>query len=66
MKLAREQIGVEMERKQKAEQERDELDHQLVLVRELLYTDSSVHPTLSDEQHKKLDFLNQVMLQNIV
>jgi len=59
LKLAREQIGVEMERKQKAEQERDELDHQLVLVRELLYTDSSVHPTLSDEQHKKLDFLNQ-------
>lgn len=59
LKHARRQVDLEIKQRQKAEQERDELDQQIMLVRDLLFTDVSGSPVpLNEEQQKKLDFLN--------
>nr|CAB3265399.1 rac GTPase-activating protein 1-like [Phallusia mammillata] len=64
LKHARRQIEVEMQGRQKAELDRDDLDHQIMLVRELLLSDSSSTATLSEEQQRKLDFLNASRFQS--
>lgn len=58
LKHARRQIEVEIQHRHQVEQERDELAQQMALVRELLLSDSSQSPNLTEEQQKKLDFLN--------
>ena len=58
LKHARRQIEVEIQTRHHVEQERDELAQQMALVRELLLSDSSPSPNLTEEQQKKLDFLN--------
>nr|XP_009861247.1 rac GTPase-activating protein 1-like [Ciona intestinalis] len=64
LKHARRQIEVELQGRQKAEQDRDELDQQIMLVRELLLSDGSSTATLSEEQQRKLDFLNASRYQS--
>jgi len=55
LKLARQQIVVEMNARQKVEQERDDLEQQYAVIRELLENDL---PTFNEEQQRKLEFLN--------
>uniref|UniRef100_H2ZDZ6 Uncharacterized protein n=1 Tax=Ciona savignyi TaxID=51511 RepID=H2ZDZ6_CIOSA len=64
LKHARRQIEVELQGRQKAEQDRDELDNQIMLVRELLLSDGASTATLSEEQQRKLDFLNSSRFQS--
>ncbi|CAK8694926.1 rac GTPase-activating protein 1-like isoform X2 [Clavelina lepadiformis] len=63
LKHARRQIEVEMRGRQQAEQDRDELSQQIALVRELLLSDTP-SGTLSEEQQRKLDFLNASRFQS--
>ncbi|XP_039261683.2 rac GTPase-activating protein 1-like isoform X1 [Styela clava] len=59
LKHARRQIEVELKQRQKAEQDRDELDQQIMLVRDLLFSDDTgTTVPLNEEQRGKLDFLN--------
>ena len=64
LKHARRQIEVEIQHRHQVEQERDELAQQMALVRELLLSDSSPSPTLTEEQQKKLDFLNSTKFRS--
>ncbi|KAJ8409189.1 hypothetical protein AAFF_G00242100 [Aldrovandia affinis] len=59
LKHARNQVDVEIRRRQRAEADCDKLDRQIQLIRELLITEgssSSIH--LNDEQRSALAFLN--------
>ncbi|XP_030633705.1 rac GTPase-activating protein 1-like [Chanos chanos] len=59
LKHARNQVDVEIRRRQKAEAECEKLDRQIQLIRELLVTDSSTCSIqLSEEQRTALAFLN--------
>ena len=58
LKHARRQIEVEIQTRHHVEQERDELAQQMALVRELLLSDIAPSQHLTEEQQKKLDFLN--------
>ena len=58
LKHARRQIEVEIQTRHLVEQERDELAQQMALVRELLLSDFTETKNLTEEQQKKLDFLN--------
>ena len=58
LKHARRQIEVELQTRHHVEQERDELAQQMALVRELLLSDFSPSQNLTEEQQKKLNFLN--------
>ncbi|XP_062314943.1 rac GTPase-activating protein 1 [Osmerus eperlanus] len=59
LKHARNQIDVEIRRRQKAEADCEKLDRQIQLIRELLITEGSSHSIqLNEEQRSALAFLN--------
>lgn len=65
LKHARRQIAEEAEARREAEQDRDALDEQIMLVRELLLSsDSNSKACLSEEAQRKLDFLNASRYQS--
>ncbi|XP_066564345.1 rac GTPase-activating protein 1 [Amia ocellicauda] len=58
LKHARNQVDVEIRRRQKAEADCEKLDRQIQLIRELLITEGSTSIQLNDEQRSALAFLN--------
>ncbi|XP_069762756.1 rac GTPase-activating protein 1 isoform X3 [Narcine bancroftii] len=58
LKHARNQVDVEMKRRQKAETECERLERQIQLIRELLITEGSTSIQLNEEQKSALAFLN--------
>nr|XP_006629297.1 PREDICTED: rac GTPase-activating protein 1 [Lepisosteus oculatus] len=58
LKHARNQVDVEVRRRQKAEAECEKLDRQIQLIRELLITEGSTSIQLNEEQRSALAFLN--------
>ncbi|CAL9703252.1 unnamed protein product [Knipowitschia caucasica] len=58
LKHARNQVDVEIRRRQKAEADCDKLDRQIQLIRELLISEGSASIQLSAEQRSALAFLN--------
>ncbi|NXA27709.1 RGAP1 protein, partial [Ibidorhyncha struthersii] len=59
LKHARNQVDVEIKRRQKAETDCDKLERQIQLIRELLMCDASGSIQLSEEQKSALAFLNR-------
>ncbi|KAL2293788.1 hypothetical protein Nmel_018852 [Mimus melanotis] len=59
LKHARNQVDVEIKRRQKAEMDCEKLERQIQLIRELLMCDSSGSIQLSEEQKSVLAFLNR-------
>ncbi|NXL87351.1 RGAP1 protein, partial [Alectura lathami] len=59
LKHARNQVDVEIKRRQKAEADCEKLERQLQLIRELLMCDASGSIQLSEEQKSALAFLNR-------
>ncbi|NXX97693.1 RGAP1 protein, partial [Centropus bengalensis] len=59
LKHARNQVDVEIKRRQKAETDCEKLERQLQLIRELLMCDASGSIQLSEEQKSALAFLNR-------
>ncbi|XP_061203148.1 rac GTPase-activating protein 1 [Neopsephotus bourkii] len=59
LKHARNQVDVEIRRRQKAETECEKLERQMQLIRELLMCDASGSIQLNDEQKSALAFLNK-------
>ncbi|XP_027700307.1 rac GTPase-activating protein 1 isoform X2 [Vombatus ursinus] len=59
LKHARNQVDVEIKRRQRAEAECEKLERQIQLIRELLMCDSSGSIQLSEEQKSALAFLNR-------
>ncbi|NWW21049.1 RGAP1 protein, partial [Falcunculus frontatus] len=59
LKHARNQVDVEIKRRQKAEMDCDKLERQIQLIRELLMCDASGSIQLSEEQKSVLAFLNR-------
>ncbi|KFU86960.1 Rac GTPase-activating protein 1 [Chaetura pelagica] len=59
LKHARNQVDVEIKRRQKAETDCEKLERQIQLIRELLMCDSSGSIQLSEEQKSALAFLNR-------
>ncbi|NXH17654.1 RGAP1 protein, partial [Bucco capensis] len=59
LKHARNQVDVEIKRRQKAESKREKLERQMQLIRELLMCDSVGSLQLSEEQKSALGFLNR-------
>ncbi|XP_015742351.1 rac GTPase-activating protein 1 [Coturnix japonica] len=59
LKHARNQVDVEIKRRQKAEADCDRLERQIQLIRELLMCDASGSIQLSEEQKSALAFLNK-------
>uniref|UniRef100_A0A4W3GVY3 Rac GTPase-activating protein 1 n=1 Tax=Callorhinchus milii TaxID=7868 RepID=A0A4W3GVY3_CALMI len=58
LKHARNQVDVEMKRRQKSETECERLERQIQLIRELLIAEGSVSIQLNEEQKSALAFLN--------
>ncbi|XP_032871411.1 rac GTPase-activating protein 1 isoform X6 [Amblyraja radiata] len=58
LKHARNQVDVEMKRRQKAETDCERLERQIQLIRELLITEGSTSIQLNEEQKSALAFLN--------
>ncbi|XP_072927125.1 rac GTPase-activating protein 1 [Hemitrygon akajei] len=58
LKHARNQVDVEMKRRQKAETECERLERQIQLIRELLITEGSTSIQLNEEQKSALAFLD--------
>lgn len=58
LKHARNQVDVEVRRRQKAEAECEKLDRQIQLIRDLLVCEGSTSLQLNDEQRSALAFLN--------
>ncbi|KAG7281125.1 hypothetical protein CRUP_027662 [Coryphaenoides rupestris] len=58
LKHARNQVDVEIRRRQKAEAECEKLDRQIQLIRELLISEGSTSIQLNEEQRSALAFLN--------
>ncbi|XP_078287547.1 rac GTPase-activating protein 1 isoform X5 [Rhinoraja longicauda] len=58
LKHARNQVDVEMKRRQKAETDCERLERQIQLIRELLITEGSSSIQLNEEQKSALAFLN--------
>ncbi|XP_028654371.1 rac GTPase-activating protein 1 [Erpetoichthys calabaricus] len=58
LKHARNQVDVEIKRRQRAEAECEKLDRQIQLIRELLIAENSSSIQLNDEQRSALAFLN--------
>ncbi|XP_068519757.1 rac GTPase-activating protein 1 isoform X1 [Anas acuta] len=59
LKHARNQVDVEIKRRQKAEMDCEKLERQIQLIRELLMCDASGSIQLSEEQKSALAFLNR-------
>ncbi|KFQ33267.1 Rac GTPase-activating protein 1 [Mesitornis unicolor] len=59
LKHARNQVDVEVQRRQKAEADCEKLERQIQLIRELLMCDASGSIQLSEEQKSALAFLNR-------
>ncbi|NWT34918.1 RGAP1 protein, partial [Cardinalis cardinalis] len=59
LKHARNQVDVEIKRRQKAEMDCEKLERQIQLIRELLMCDASGSIQLSEEQRSVLAFLNR-------
>ncbi|XP_063276998.1 rac GTPase-activating protein 1 [Prinia subflava] len=59
LKHARNQVDVEIKRRQKAEMDCEKLERQIQLIRELLMCDASGSIQLSEEQKSMLAFLNK-------
>ncbi|XP_027528815.1 rac GTPase-activating protein 1-like, partial [Neopelma chrysocephalum] len=59
LKHARNQVDVEIKRRQRAELDCEKLERQIQLIRELLMCDSSGSIQLSEEQKSVLAFLNR-------
>ncbi|NXD30329.1 RGAP1 protein, partial [Spelaeornis formosus] len=59
LKHARNQVDVEIKRRQKAEMDCEKLERQIQLIRELLMCDASGSIQLSEEQKSMLAFLNR-------
>ncbi|NWI95590.1 RGAP1 protein, partial [Pitta sordida] len=62
LKHARNQVDVEIKRRQKAEMDCEKLERQIQLIRELLMCDASGSIQLSEEQKSVLSFLNRPQL----
>lgn len=58
LKHARNQVDVEIKRRQRAETDYEKLERQIQLIRELLIAEGSTSIQLSDEQRSALAFLN--------
>ncbi|KAJ6658142.1 hypothetical protein lerEdw1_001618 [Lerista edwardsae] len=59
LKHARNQVDIEIKRRQRAEADCEKLERQIQLIRELLMCDSSGSIQLSEEQKSALAFLNR-------
>ena len=59
LKHARNQVDIEIKRRQQAEAECAKLEHQIQLIRDILMCDTSGSIQLSEEQKSALAFLNR-------